>query len=79
MVFGGAFVLSQSKRRVSKRSPSGRCPWSVRPVLRMQSSSAQGEVEVIKRRVACSPLSQHLASEGPVRLRNLVPKTTMRW
>jgi hypothetical protein len=54
-------------------------PWPVRWVLRMRSSSAQCEVEVVERRVPCSPSSQHLPSEGPVRLSQLASKTTVRW
>jgi hypothetical protein len=33
--------------------------------------------EGIERRVASSPLPQHLPSEGPVRLSHLVPKTSL--
>ena len=36
-----------------------------------------GGVEVIERRAACSPLPQHLPSEGPVRLSHLVLKTSL--
>jgi hypothetical protein len=37
------------------------------------------EVNVIERRVACSPSPQHLPSEGPCQPSHLVPKTTVRW
>jgi hypothetical protein len=33
--------------------------------------------EGLERRVASSPLPQHLPSEGPVRLSHLVPKTSL--
>jgi hypothetical protein len=36
-------------------------------------------VDVVERRVACSPSPQHLPSEGLVRPSQLVPKTTVRW
>jgi hypothetical protein len=33
--------------------------------------------EVLERRVASSPLPQHLPSDGPVRMSHLVPKTSL--
>jgi hypothetical protein len=71
--------LVSPERRGLNRPPSGQRPWSVRQVLWIQSSFAQREVEVVERRVACSPSPQHLPSEGPIRLSQLVPKTTVRW
>jgi hypothetical protein len=65
VVFGGLRLVS-SERRGSNKPLSGQRPRSVRWVLRMQSSPAQREVEVVERRVACSPSSQHLPFEGPV-------------
>jgi hypothetical protein len=40
---------------------------------------ATREVDVVERRVACSPSPQHLPSEGLVPPSQLVPKTTVRW
>jgi hypothetical protein len=46
-------------------------------VLWMWSSSVRRDAEGIERRVAYSPLPQHLPSEGPVRRSHLVPKTSL--
>jgi hypothetical protein len=46
------------------------CPLSC---LRWSDDYGEG----IERRVASSPLPQHLPSEGPVRLSHLVPKTSL--
>jgi hypothetical protein len=57
--FGGAFVLS----RVSEGGRTGLHPVSALGlswrVLWIQPSPAQGEDEVVERRVVCSPSSQH--------------------
>jgi hypothetical protein len=71
--------LVTRERRGSNRPSSGGALDLFWWVLWIQPSSAQGEDEVGERRVACSPSPQHLPSEGPVRLSQLVPKTTVRW
>jgi hypothetical protein len=46
------------------------------PLASLVNRGDEGD-EGIERRVASSPLPQHLPSEGPVRLSHLVPKTSL--
>jgi hypothetical protein len=57
--------LVSPERRGPNRPPYGRRPWSVRQGLWMRSSSMQRKVDVVERRVACSPSPQQWAINNP--------------
>jgi hypothetical protein len=65
--------MERLRRRPSSCSEEDE--WWAAPVI-LPSLVQRGD-EGLERRVASSPSSQHLPSEGPVRLSHLVPKTSL--